>query len=144
MTPALSVTARLPGRAFQRGRLRCQRAHDVELDHCVLEEEAIVHVVAATADVEQAALLPERDGQRRVGVRRPRFAVVVFFARPIADLVGQRLDGEAVRGEVDRGPGLKLAGLGSAVVAPLIASTKVFAKMGDHRQEREGATKQHG
>jgi len=34
-------------------------------------------------------------------------------------------------GEGVRNLGLKLAGLGSAVVAPLIASTKVFAKMGD-------------
>ncbi len=34
-------------------------------------------------------------------------------------------------GEGIRSLGLKLAGLGSAIVAPLIASTKVFAKMGD-------------
>jgi len=34
-------------------------------------------------------------------------------------------------GEGVRNLGLKLAGLGSAIVAPLIASTKVFAKMGD-------------
>ncbi len=34
-------------------------------------------------------------------------------------------------GEGIRSLGLKLAGLGSAVVAPLIAATKVFAKMGD-------------
>jgi len=34
-------------------------------------------------------------------------------------------------GEGVRNLGLKLAGLGSAVVAPLIAATKVFAKMGD-------------
>ena len=34
-------------------------------------------------------------------------------------------------GESVRNMGLKLAGLGAAVVAPLIASTKVFAKMGD-------------
>jgi hypothetical protein len=34
-------------------------------------------------------------------------------------------------GDGVRNLGLKLAGLGSAIVAPLIASTKVFAKMGD-------------
>ncbi len=34
-------------------------------------------------------------------------------------------------GEGVRNLGLKLAGLGSAIVAPLIASTKVFAQMGD-------------
>lgn len=34
-------------------------------------------------------------------------------------------------GESVRNMGLKLAGLGSAIVAPLVASTKVFAKMGD-------------
>ncbi len=34
-------------------------------------------------------------------------------------------------GESVRNMGLKLAGLGAAVVAPLVASTKVFAKMGD-------------
>lgn len=43
-------------------------------------------------------------------------------------------------GESVRAMGLKLAGLGSAMVAPLVASTKVFAQMGDDLAKMSGRT----
>src|SRR4030042_523164 len=43
-------------------------------------------------------------------------------------------------GESVRNMGLKLAGLGAAVVAPLLASTKVFSKMGDNLAKMSART----
>jgi len=88
----------------------------VELDHRVLEKEPVVHVVATAAGFNHAAFLPERDGHGRVGVRRPGFAVVVLLARPVANLVGQRFDSEAVGGQVDRRPGELAVGVERAAV----------------------------
>lgn len=97
----------------------------VEFDHRILEEVPVIDVVAATADIEQSALLAERDVHRRVGVRcrrlclcvaRRQVPVVVPLARSIADLIGERLEGEPVCGQVDGCPREFAVGVESAAV----------------------------